>query len=213
MKIPPWLVAPLIHGLYRLWCGTLRITVSGRGPVDALSAARKPMVFCIWHDELFPLMHVRGDLRIVTLVSRSKDGEYLARLLQALGLLTARGSSSRGGVSALLQAARLMREEQYNGCLTVDGPRGPRHVAKDGAVFLAFHTPAPIVPMRASMKKAKVFRSWDRFQLPLPFSRVYVVFGDPYHISATELSPEELERERLELQNRLETLNPMGQNE
>lgn len=208
MKIPPWLVAPLIHGLYRLWCGTLRITESGRIPVEALTTAGKPVMFCLWHDELFPLMHVRRDWRIVTLVSRSRDGEYLARLLQALGLITARGSSSRGGTSALLQAARLMREEKYNGCITVDGPRGPRHVAKDGAVFLAFHIPAPIVPIRVFMKKAKVFRSWDRFQLPLPFSRVHVAFGEPYQVSATDFSPEELERERLELQKRLETLSP-----
>lgn len=213
MKIPPWLVAPLIHGLYRLWCGTLRIRETNRAPLDALAAVGKPMVFCLWHDELFSLMHVRRDLRIVTLVSRSRDGEYLARLLQALGLLTARGSSSRGGAPGLLQAARLMREEKYNGCLTVDGPRGPRHQAKDGAVFLAFHTPAPIVPIRLFMEKAKVFRSWDRFQLPLPFSRVDIVFGDPYPVSATELNPQELERERLELQNRLEALRPPQQRE
>lgn len=213
MKIPPWLIAPLVHGLYRLWCGTLRITESGRVTVDALSAARKPMMFCLWHGELFPVMYARRTLRIVTLVSRSRDGEYLARLLQALGILPARGSSSRGGTAALLQAARLIREEKYNGCLTIDGPRGPRHVAKDGAIFLAFHTPAPIVPMRVFMQKAKEFRSWDRFQLPLPFSRVHIAFGEPYHLSATELSPEELERERLELQNRLETLRPPEQGE
>ena len=206
MKIPPWLVAPLIHGLYRLWCGSLRISETNRAPLDALEAAGQPVVICLWHDELFALMHVRRTLRIVTLVSRSRDGEYLARLLQSLGLLTARGSSSRGGASALLQAARLMREKKYNGCLTVDGPRGPRHVVKDGAVFLAANTPAPIVPVRLFMEKAKVFRSWDRFQLPLPFSRVRIVFGDPYTVGATELAPEELERERRELQNRLESL-------
>ena len=208
MKTPPWLVAPLIHGLYRLWCGTLRITETNRAPLDALDAEGKPVVLCLWHDELFSLMHVRRNLRIVTLVSQSRDGEYLARLLQALGLLTARGSSSRGGASALIQAARLMREQKYHGCLTVDGPRGPRHVVKDGAVFLAFHTPAPMVPIRLFMEKAKIFRSWDRFQLPLPFSRVHIVFGDPYNVGAGELNPEALERERLELQNRLESLCP-----
>ena len=209
MKIPPRLVAPLIHALYRLWCSTLRIRESNRAPLDSLAADGKPMVLCLWHDELFSLMHVRRDLRIVTLVSQSRDGEFLARLLQALGLLTARGSSSRGGASALLQAARLMREEKYNGCLTVDGPRGPRHQAKDGAVFLAFHASAPIVPIRLFMEKAKVFRSWDRFQLPLPFSRVHIIFGEPYYVSPTELSPEALERERLDLQKRLNALNLM----
>ena len=210
MKIPPWLVAAPIHGLYRLWCASLRITESNRDVIDAMADAGTPMMFCLWHDELFPLMHVRRNLRIVTVVSQSNDGEYLARLLQALGLLTARGSSSRGGLSALLQTSRLMKEKKYNGCLTVDGPRGPRHIAKDGAVFLAFRTPAPIVPVRLFMERTKVFRSWDRFQLPLPFSRVHVRFGSPYAVAATDLNPESLECERIKLQNKLDALSPPG---
>ncbi|MDR2489525.1 MAG: lysophospholipid acyltransferase family protein [Desulfovibrio sp.] len=207
MKIPPWFVAPLIHVLYRLWCATLRITEVGRESLDGLTDRGQPVVLCLWHDELFPLMHVRRGLRIVTLVSRSRDGEYLARLLQALGLLTVRGSSSRGGISALIQAVRLMREKKYNVCLTIDGPRGPRHVAKDGAIFLALHASAPIVPIRLFMEKAKRFHSWDRFQLPMPFSRIQIVFGQPYSINATKLESQELKKERDKLQHCLENLH------
>lgn len=202
------LTTPVIHNLYNTWCSTLRITESNREPLDALESAGIPAMLSLWHDELFALMHVRRSLRIVTVVSQSKDGEYLARLLQALGLITARGSSSRGGLAALLRASRLMREQQYNGCLTVDGPRGPRHKVKDGAVFLAFHTPAPIVPVRLFMNRTLVFRSWDRFQVPLPFSRVHISFGTPYYVNATDLDPEVLKRERLELQRRLDALHP-----
>lgn len=208
MNIPPGLIAPVVTVLYRLWCSTLRIRETGREVVDAMEAAGKPMVFALWHDELFALMHVRRTLRIVTVVSRSRDGEYLARLLQKLKLKTARGSSSRGGVAALLQASRVMRKERYNGCITVDGPRGPRHVAKQGAIVLAFRASAHVVPVRLFLARAKVFSSWDRFQLPLPFSRVDIVFGTPYPLSATELSAAELDRERLVLESRLRSLRP-----
>ena len=208
MRIPPWLIAPVVSGLYRLWCSTLRIRETGREGLDALHAEGKPAVYALWHDELFALMHVRRDLRIVTIVSQSNDGEYLARLLQALGLKTARGSSSRGGLKALLHTARLMREESYNACITVDGPRGPRHKVKPGAIILAFRTPAPVIPIRLFPHRAKTFRSWDRFQLPLPFSKVDIVFGTPYFLSATELTESTLERERLELEQRLNALRP-----
>lgn len=205
---PPWLVAPVTNILYRIWCSTLRIRETGREAADTLEASGQPLMLCLWHDELFALMHVRRQFKIVTVVSRSNDGEYLARLLQALGLVTARGSSSRGGLSALLQASRLMRDKGYTGCITVDGPRGPRHEAKPGAVFLAIRTPAHIVPIRLFPHKAKVFRSWDRFQLPLPFSRVDIVWGEPYLPETTSLDEEHLQIECSRLQERLEKLGP-----
>jgi len=208
MRIPPWFIAPIVNVLYRLWCSTLRIRESGREAFDALAAAGKPAICCLWHDELFALMHVRRTLRVVTIVSQSNDGEYLARLLQALGLKTARGSSSRGGLKALLHTARLMRQEKYNGCITVDGPRGPRHKAKPGAIILAFRTPAHVIPTRLFLHRAKKFRSWDRFQLPLPFSKVDIVFGAPYLLSIDELNEATLEQERLELERRLHALCP-----
>lgn len=205
---PPWVIAPVVNVLYRIWCTTLRITETGRAPSDALEASGRPLMLCLWHDELFSLMHVRRHFRVVTVVSRSNDGEYLARLLQALGLVTARGSSSRGGLGALLQASRLMREKRYIGCITVDGPRGPRHEVKPGAVFLAARTPAHIVPIRLFMHKTKVFNSWDRFQLPLPFSRVDIVWGEPYLLDNDELSDENMQKQCEILQNRLEALQP-----
>lgn len=207
MRIPPALVAGPLYVLYNIWCRTLRYTVEGRDGVNALWHKGQPLVFALWHDELFPLMHVREDLRIVTVVSQSKDGEYLAGLLQRLGLVTARGSSSRGGVKALLQTAKLMRQDNRCGCITVDGPRGPRHVAKEGAVFLAARTPAPIVPIRLYMENTWCFhKAWDKFLLPKPFSRIRVIFGQPYTVGENALTPEGLERERAILEARLEEL-------
>ncbi len=206
MKISPRFLAPLIFAVYRLWCSTLRITESGREPVNSLESAGKIMMFPIWHDELFPLMHIRGSLRIATVVSQSKDGEYLALLLEALGIKTVRGSSSRGGIKALLKASSLMRQQQYNGCITVDGPRGPRHTAKPGAVILAFRSSAHIVPLRVFIKSGKRFNSWDRFQLPWPFSRVHAAWGEPYTVEATELSESSVELERTRLEQKLNSM-------
>ena len=209
MKISPRVASLLINPLYRLWCGTLRYTESGRERVDAMNKARELMVFCMWHNEIFAPMYIRRDLRIVSIVSRSKDGEYLARLLNVLGIRTARGSSSRGGAAAMRDAARQMQAEQFNACVTIDGPRGPRHEPKNGVIFLAHHAGATLVPMRTFMKKAKFFNSWDRFQLPLPFSRVHVAFGEPYTIPAdAELTDEFLQQTRQDLKNRLDTMHP-----
>jgi lysophospholipid acyltransferase (LPLAT)-like uncharacterized protein len=194
--------------LYRLWCVCLHVVETGREDIDRLDAEGRLLMFSLFHDELFALMHVRRDLRLATVVSRSRDGEYLARLLHSLGLKTARGSSSRGGLSALTGMERLMRGEQRHGVITVDGPVGPRHIVKQGAIVLAFRVPALLVPVRLFPRRAVVFNSWDRFQLPLPFSRVDIVFGTPYAVTLAELKAGDVERERAELQQRLNELRP-----
>jgi lysophospholipid acyltransferase (LPLAT)-like uncharacterized protein len=208
MRLSPRIVGPALKALYRLWCATLRVTQTGRERADAMQAAGIPLMFPIWHDEIFGIIAVKRQLRVVTIVSQSRDGEYLAQVLQSVDIHSARGSSNRGAVSALLQAARMMREDKLNGCISVDGPRGPRHVVKQGAVILAFRTPAWVIPLRGFCKNPIVFNSWDRFQLPLPFSRVHIHFDEPYQLTATELSEEELERERREMERRLTAISP-----
>lgn len=208
MKIPPSLIAPLLTLFYRLWCATLRVNEVGREVPDALWENDTPMVVPIWHDELFTLIHARKNLKLVTVVSQSRDGEYLARVLESLHIKTARGSSTRGGIGALLRVARIMRDEGRSCVITVDGPQGPRHVAKQGAVILAHRVPALIQPIRLFPERAIVFRSWDRFQLPLPFSTVHIVFGEPYSLQTNELTEESIEVERIELERRLNELRP-----
>ncbi len=197
MKFSPAFVCPVLYRIYSVWCSTLRYREDGRQAVDVLWQKKIPMVFALWHDELFPLMHVKRSLEIVTVVSQSRDGEYLAGVLTRLGLYTARGSSSRGGVNALLQSAKMMRKYGLAACITVDGPRGPRHQAKEGAIFLAQHISAYIVPVRIHMSRAKVLtKSWDKFQIPLPFSKIQITYGLPYQPTATSdankgLAPDE----------------------
>ena len=207
MKLPIPLLSALTHKLYGVWCGSMRFSEIGREKVDEVWDKEEPMVFALWHDELFTLMHVRRQLQIIAVVSQSSDGEFLAQVLERLGLKTARGSSSRGGVKALLKVAKMMRDTRYCGILTVDGPRGPRHVAKEGAVFLAHRSNAKIVPVRMDMSKSYVFKkAWDKFQVPFPFSKVRIIFGEPYELPEGKLTPEYLENERLTLENKLKEL-------
>ncbi|GHV54477.1 hypothetical protein FACS1894206_07340 [Deltaproteobacteria bacterium] len=217
MKIPPTVAAPIIKALYWFLCSTLRYPPVKWGGCGELAKSGKPSVFVLWHDEVFLFPYLKKDLirrnlfngkgfRLFSIVSRSRDGEYLARLLQSLGIFPLRGSSSRGGLSSLLRGAKMMREKLWHACITVDGPRGPRHEAKDGAIYLAHRAGSPIVPMRACYAKAKIFSSWDKFILPLPFSRVQIYIGEPYKIEAEELTEEVLAVERGKMKNKLDML-------
>ena len=208
MKIPPWLVGPFIGGFYRLWCSTLRYEQVNREAPDSLSKQGKPLVFALWHGEVFGFPYKKLDWKIFTIVSRSQDGEYLARMLQDQDIYPLRGSSSRGGLAALLRGAKIMRDNSMHACITIDGPRGPRYEVKDGALYLAQRAGAYIVPMRALYSKAKVFGSWDKFQLPLPFSKVTMIFGEPYTIEAEELTEDVLRAEREKLKAHLDDLMP-----
>ncbi len=208
MKIPPGLVAPIINTLYRIWTSTLRYTMTGYHHLWDIDHGGGMAVLAFWHDELFPLLKIGPDLRKAAMVSQSRDGEYLARLLHSLGIRTVRGSNSRNAFRALLEAGRVMRDEKRTLCLSVDGPRGPRHEVKDGAVILAHRTGAPIIPVRLYMERAKKFGSWDRFQLPWPFSRVHAIFGEPYHVKADKLSQEMVADESKKLAERLQNLAP-----
>ncbi len=200
------LLSAPVYWLYRLWCNTLRYTEINRSAIEDTSDKERSVVLCLWHDELFPLIFLKRQLNIIALVSQSEDGDLLAGVLERMGLETARGSSSRGGVRALLTAARRMREASLCGCITVDGPRGPRHEVKEGSIFLASHADAPIVPIRLFMERRKIFKSWDRFQLPLPFSRVTMVCGDAYHVDCNIRDHEAVALECSRLKEKLDAL-------
>ncbi len=180
MKISLLWSAPLLRVIYELWCRTLRYKQMHRHRLDELIEAGEPVCLALWHNELFPLMHLRAKGKFGAIVSQSGDGELLARVLESMGIVTARGSSSRGGVRALVRAAQLMRKEGRVICVTVDGPRGPRHEVKEGIIHLARLSKGKIVPVRLFMRRYKSFASWDRFQLPLPFSLVEANFGLPF---------------------------------
>ncbi len=191
---------------YKLLTATLHYTETGREKIDALNAQGEKLIFCLWHDELFPLPKVKKQLDIVTVVSPSVDGTVLARVLEGLGLRTVRGSSTRKGVNALLNAVKLMKNEHVHACITLDGPKGPRHVVKDGALFLAFHADAFLVPVRISIEKAYCFNTWDKFKIPFPFSKIKINFAPEYKFESEVLNTESIEKEKEKLQHILNTM-------
>lgn len=214
MKISISWTAPIIRLVYEIWCRTLRYTERNRHFMDDLIASGRPVCLAFWHNELFPLIYLRKNQPMVAIVSQSEDGEVLARVLESMNIKTARGSSSRGGVKALIKATQLIRKEGGVVCISVDGPRGPRHEVKEGVIHLAKITKGLIVPVRLFMSRYKAFGSWDRFQLPLPFSKVEAVFGEPFDPLKNEFtSNEELLAAGInELKQRLEEIKPKNLN-
>jgi lysophospholipid acyltransferase (LPLAT)-like uncharacterized protein len=192
--------------IYRLWIRTLRFEMHCDSKAFLeMHKAGSPLALSLWHGELFALTGFGTTIKagLVTFVSQSRDGEVIARVLDSMGHATVRGSSSRGGVKALLQAIRIMGSENRMAVFTVDGPRGPRHKVKGGIIYLAQRAGAKVVPLRAFPERKKVFdRSWDRFELPMPFSRCHVYIGEPMDVTTERLTSDVLARE----QDRLEAV-------
>jgi lysophospholipid acyltransferase (LPLAT)-like uncharacterized protein len=150
---------------------TLRFTEEGREHLAAARTAGRPILFVFWHDRLLYLCYRLARERLVMMVSRSRDGDRIARLARDRGIDAVRGSSSRGGTAAARELARAMKERGACGGITPDGPRGPRHVLQPGALLVARLARALVVPVAIGFGRKKVFASWDGFQLPWPFTR------------------------------------------
>ena len=160
---------------------TLRPRMEGREHVDAVTASGRPYIVGFWHGRILPLMLFFRDRGIVVITSENFDGEWIARIIARFGYGTARGSSSRNARAATLQMVRDIRSGRPT-AFTLDGPRGPARVAKPGAVWLAGATGAPLLPCHAEAERYWELRSWDRTQIPKPFSRVHLVVGRPIEV-------------------------------
>jgi hypothetical protein len=181
-RITDWLLlnvaTVLAAGIIRLLYATLRVEFIGEEHVQTIWAEKRAVILSFWHDQL--LLMVKGyrgpGARI--LISASKDGELIARVMRYFGQGAVRGSSSRGGKAALKQMIALGKEP-YDLVFTPDGPRGPRHEIKPGVAQLARLSGRPVVPMAFACSRGHRFASWDRFLLPFPFARAVYAFGPP----------------------------------
>ena len=142
------------------------------------------------------------------ITSQSLDGEYIARFLKRFGFGTVRGSSSRGGVKALVEMIRYMRRG-LSMAFTVDGPRGPRYVAKTGPIILAKKTGNPIIPFSVECSRYWTVNSWDRMHIPKPFTRARFIISAPIYVPA-DIDDLQLEDKRLALQQALDRLTEDG---
>lgn len=197
-------VASVSTGLLNTLLATVRFEVDGEQHYQALRESGKPFIYALWHGRLLPLSYYHRHQQIGTLISRSADGEYIARIVEKWGFLPARGSSSRGGMEGLRQLVRLAREGH---CLAItpDGPRGPMQQLKPGLLVAAQLAGVPILPITGSSARAWWPGKWDRFLIPKPFSTVRIRYGPPQAI-ARDAGEAQLERQRQELEA---TLNRM----
>lgn len=181
---------------------TLRFTEEGREHIDAARASGRPPLFALWHNRLLYLGYRLARERLVIMVSRSRDGDLIARAAHDHGIAAVRGSSTRGGAAAARAMARAMREHGLAGYVTPDGPRGPRYRLQEGVLLVARLAGASIVPAAIGFSRKWVFRSWDGFLLPKPFARARIVYGAPYAPPA-DLDAAGFEAARLALEDRL----------
>jgi lysophospholipid acyltransferase (LPLAT)-like uncharacterized protein len=184
---------------------TIRWQLTGWGNWEAATREGQIPIYTFWHNRVFLATYFWQKRRIVVMTSQSFDGEYIARFIQRFGYGAARGSSTRGAVGAIIEMTRLMRAGSPT-AFTIDGPKGPRYVAKMGAVLLAKKTGQPILPFTISARHWEAKRSWDGFQVPLPFSRAHVNIAPPIFVAA-DTDDEGLELKRNELQAALDAIN------
>jgi lysophospholipid acyltransferase (LPLAT)-like uncharacterized protein len=181
---------------------SLRVEWSGPGGTSCGQAPGGRKIFTFWHGELLPLACTHRTRDVCVLVSRHRDGECIARVLRRLGFLTARGSTSDAGREGAFQMCASLRNGR-DAAVAPDGPKGPRHRVQPGVVYLAQRTGACLVPTACLAERRLLLGTWDRFQIPLPFSRVAVVNGAPISVPR-RLSDADVEVYRATLETALE---------
>lgn len=183
-RMPLWLAWPLAI-LARLFFFTCRVKIEGCSDPSTFNVA-SPAIFACWHNRVIfgvpqlPLI-LRKNLSL--LISASRDGEYIATLAKIFQFHVVRGSSSRGGVAALLALKREILQKR-SPVITVDGPRGPRYCVHSGIVALAALSKVPIIPLCCNYSHFLELKSWDRMQIPLPFSKVTFTFAPALQVDS-----------------------------
>jgi lysophospholipid acyltransferase (LPLAT)-like uncharacterized protein len=169
--------------LIRLLAWTWRYRIRDDDDVRRFRAAKRPIIFALWHGQMLPLLYWHRDEGVTVLISEHGDGEIIARIARHFGFRTIRGSTSRGAARALLE---LVREVQSGSelAITPDGPRGPAKTFAPGTVIVAQRSGAPIVPAVVHVPFSWRLGSWDRFIVPKPFARITVAYGDAIEIDA-----------------------------
>lgn len=195
-------LAVLFSGYIRLICRTTRWTVIGGELPGRYWEAGRPIIGCFWHGRMLPMRFSwPRHVPIHILISAHRDGRLIARVMHRLGVGTVIGSTSRGGAAAIIGMRNRLTEGISIG-ITPDGPRGPRMRVAPGVIQLAAIARAPIVPASFSTTRCKIFNSWDRFVLALPFGRGVYIFGEPLEVPERP-DAATVEAYRLELERRL----------
>lgn len=173
--------------------------------------ADKPVCIAVfWHNQILLTSYFWRFSNFVAMVSGSFDGEYISRTLQRLKIGVIRGSSTRGGTQALRRMIRILRKEKSSITFAIDGPKGPIYKVKPGAVLLAKTSGVPIVPLVIEPQSFWTVNSWDKMQIPKPFTKAKVLIAEPIFVSK-DAGVQELEDKRREIQQQLDELTSIGE--
>jgi lysophospholipid acyltransferase (LPLAT)-like uncharacterized protein len=208
-RIGAWLVYTFIRTIEL----TLRYRWKDHSGIPPKKDPGHQFIYCVWHNRLalcmkayFAYARIRSTTHgLAALISASKDGGFLAAVLGNFGVQPVRGSSSRRGQQALLELTRWAKRG-YDLGITPDGPRGPRYVAQEGVIALAQLTGLPIIPLGYRLGWKIRVKSWDQFQIPLPFSRCEMIYAKPILVPR-DATPEQREKLRQQLQQTLNELS------
>jgi lysophospholipid acyltransferase (LPLAT)-like uncharacterized protein len=193
----------------RLICPTLRWSVSSEDGGPVADEPGMPVIYTFWHRCVFLATHHYRRRGIVVMTSSSFDGEYIARIIEKFGYGAARGSSTRGGVRALLALHKDL-EAGRSVAFTIDGPKGPRYVAKPGPTLLARNTQAPILCFHIAVDRAWILNTWDQFIIPKPFARAVVRVGRLIRVPK-EADSAALDRYHAEMQQTLDRIREQAE--
>jgi lysophospholipid acyltransferase (LPLAT)-like uncharacterized protein len=171
-RVQLWAITWVGYLVIQLIGPTLRVSVSFEDGAPE-SMKTRPIIYSFWHDCIFPSTYIWRNLQVRVMSSDSFDGEYTGRIIRKFGFVKIRGSSSKRAVRALLEMRRAA-EDGWKVAFTIDGPRGPRYVAKPGPVTLARATGVPMAVFHIAIDRTWYLKTWDRSMVPKPFSRALV---------------------------------------
>jgi lysophospholipid acyltransferase (LPLAT)-like uncharacterized protein len=208
MQIP--LLGSAAYWLVRLLGPTLRVEMVGIQNAVQIRDNGEPAIGAFWHRCIFSAMWIWRQRGIVVMNTVNFDGQWMRRAIERLGFGTAQGSSTRGAIQGLVSMAKHLEEGRHV-ALTIDGPRGPRYVAKPGAVILARRTGKPVSAFHVGLQRAHTFKkAWDLFQIPHPFSRAVMIIAPPIRVP-TDADSEIVHRKQAEIQMSLERVRDVAE--
>jgi lysophospholipid acyltransferase (LPLAT)-like uncharacterized protein len=208
MQIP--IIAAAVFSVIRTVGPTLRFEVLGRAKVDALWTAKQPCIWAFWHRVILPITWYARNRGIVVMNTTAFDGQWTRKVIEWLGFGTAQGSSSRGGLRGLQVMAKRI-EGGLDCAFTIDGPRGPRYVAKVGPVLLARMTGAPILVFHVGAERGKTIeKTWDHFLLPGLFTRAVIIAHKPIYVPQ-DADSEMIKAKHKEMQKALERVRDIAE--
>jgi lysophospholipid acyltransferase (LPLAT)-like uncharacterized protein len=208
IQIP--LIAAAVYSVIRLLGPTLRYEVMGWQHAERVYASKKQIIWAFWHRVIVPIVWWYRNHGVVIMNTTAFDGQWTRKVIEWLGFGTAQGSSSRGGLRGLAVMAKRLGEGVDCG-FTIDGPRGPRYVAKPGPVILARKTGCPVMVFHIGVDRGITFeKTWDLFLLPKPFARAVILFAPPIYVPP-DANPEALESKHAEMQRELERVRDIAE--